>query len=265
MKKILFLMVLCLMVIPAVVAEGQFEDGVYFAQEQEFPKSGWKYNVTLVVEGGKIEEVLWNGSNINAGTDKKTRSLDGQYPMVANGGAIAEWHVQAEKVEDFLVKTQDVEKITLTDADGHTDAVSGATIKVGNFVTLVNEALAAGPVGYGPYKDGVYSAEEAGFSEYSGYKYMVEVTVTSGYIVSVAWDGVHQDGGKTKNQRSLDGEYGMVENGGAMAPWHEQATEVEAYVLAGQTVDQPDAITGASIGLDPFFTLLNEALSGADR
>lgn len=265
MKKLLILMALVLMVVPFITAQGNLTDGVYFAQEEEFPGSGWKYNVTLVVNKGKIKEVDWNGSNINAGTDKKTRSMNGKYPMVENGGAIADWHVQAEKVEKFLLKKQDPNEITLIDEDGHTDAVSGATIKVGNFVDLVKKALAAGPVGYGPYKDGVYRAEEAAFSEKSGYKYFVEVTVTSGYIVSVYWDGVHKDGGKTKDQRSVDGEYGMVENGGAMAPWFEQAAAVESYLLETQDTDMPDAISGATIGLDPFYTLVNAALSGASR
>ena len=37
-----------------------YEDGIYFAQQTEFPKSGWKYNVTLKVEDGEFTEVVWN-------------------------------------------------------------------------------------------------------------------------------------------------------------------------------------------------------------
>ena len=163
----------------------------------------------------------WNGSNINAGPTKETLSRNGQYGMEARGGAMAPWWKQAQAVEKELIRKQDISAITISDSDGHTDAVSGATIKVLPFVDLVKEALAAGPVGYGPYKDGTYHAEQAAFDH--GYKYAVDVTVTSGYIVAVNWDGLAEDGGKSKAQRSMDGEYGMVANGGAMAPWWEQA------------------------------------------
>lgn len=238
-------------------------DGVYFAQEKEFPKSGWKYNVTLVVKRGKIKEVTWNGSNISGGVTKVELSKSGGYGMEAKGGAIAPWWKQAQAVEKMLVKKQDINAITLSDADGHTDAVSGATIKVAPFVSLVKEALANGPVGYGPYKDGTYHAEQNAFDH--GYKYFVDVTVTSGYIVSVSWDALSESGGKNKAQASMDGEYGMVAKGGAMAPWFEQEDAVAAEVIMSQDVNQPDAISGATIGLDPFYALLKEALAGAKR
>ena len=240
-----------------------YRDGVYFAQEDSFSDSGWKYNVTLVVKNGKITDVAWNGSNIDAGTSKDVRSRDGQYHMVEYGNAIAPWWKQAEAVEKKLLSTQNIDSIRISDAEGHTDAVSGATIHVAPFVNLVKEALAAGPVGYGPYKDGVYMAEEAAFDH--GYKYKVVVTVTSGYIVAVDWDGIAEDGTDSKAKKSMDGTYGMVAHGGAMAPWFEQARAVEGSVLSSQSVRQPDAISGASIGLEPFYVLLNKALRGARR
>jgi major membrane immunogen (membrane-anchored lipoprotein) len=261
MKRIVLLFAMMIMAFSVFAAS--YRDGVYFAQEDQFPKSGWKYNVTIVVKNGKIKDVSWNGSNINAGPTKETLSRNGQYGMEARGGAMAPWWKQAQAVEKELIKKQDISAITISDSDGHTDAVSGATIKVLPFVDLVKEALAAGPVGYGPYKDGTYHAEQAAFDH--GYKYAVDVTVTSGYIVAVNWDGLAEDGGKSKAQRSMDGEYGMVANGGAMAPWWEQARAVEDRVLNSQSAVQPDAISGASIGLDPFYTLLNKALAGAKR
>ena len=63
----------------------------------------------------------------------------------------------------------------------------------------------------------------------------------------------------------MDGNYGMVEKGGAMAPWYEQAMKVEANLLKTQDTEMPDAVSGASIGLDPFYSLVNEALKGAMR
>ncbi|MDC7239649.1 MAG: FMN-binding protein [Spirochaetales bacterium] len=262
MKKTILLFSILLIAAGSIFAD-DYRDGVYFAQEKEFPGSGWKYNVTLVVNRGQIKEVSWNGSNINGGDDKVTMSRTGRYGMEEKGGAMAPWWKQAQAVEKALIRFQDVDRITLSDSAGHTDAVSGASIKVGPFVALVKEALAAGPVGYGPYKDGSYSAQQLGF--HNGYKYAVAVTVTSGYIVSVKWDGIAQDGGKSKAQRSVDGEYGMVANGGAMAPWFEQAKAVEAEVISTQSIDQPDAVSGATIGIEPFYELLNSALRGKRR
>ncbi|QEN09537.1 FMN-binding protein [Oceanispirochaeta crateris] len=262
MKKTIFLMTVLIMVSTGLFALNQ-KDGVYFAQEKSFPDSGWKYNVTVVVKNGKITSAIWNGSNVNAGDPKVVVSKDGRYGMEAKGGAMAPWWKQAQAVEQQLIKSQDINSIILSDKEGHTDTVSGASIHVAPFVNLVKEAFAAGPVGYGPYKDGTYKAEEAAFDH--GYKYFVEVTVTSGYIVAVNWDAYAEKGGKNKAQSSIDGEYGMQKNGGAMAPWWQQARAIEDSVINSQTVNQPDAISGASIGLDPFYTLLNKALSKAKR
>lgn len=264
MKTLFFIILVASTSFFNIEAEGQLEDGVYFAQELDFVKSGWKDNVTLVVGGGKITEAHWNGSSIHGGTDKITRSINGRYPIVEKGGAKAPWHEQARIVENYLLKTQSMTKINLLDERGHTDTISGASITIGPFMTLVNQAIEQGPVGYGPYKDGVYHAEEMDNIQ-NEYKHFLDITVTSGYIVSVAWDASHINGGKNKEQKSQDGQYPLVESGGGMAPWHKQAYEIEAYVIKNQDITQPDVISGATISIDPFFTLLNTALSGATR
>ncbi|NLN42421.1 MAG: FMN-binding protein [Clostridiales bacterium] len=115
------------------------KDGTYTAEADEF-HNGWKDNVTIEVKDGKIASVNWNSEAENGGKDKKTASKDGDYGMVENGGASAEWHEQAEKVEAFLVEKQDVDAIQVKD-DGTTDAVAGVTIKVNGFVDLVKKAL----------------------------------------------------------------------------------------------------------------------------
>ena len=123
-------------------ADGTLADGIYFASDDAFDaESGWKSVVTIEVAGGKITTVDWNGANIAAGKDKKTTSADGEYKMVEFGKAIAEWHEQAALVEGFLVESQDFDAITLTDADGHTDALAGVTMKVNSFIELAKQAL----------------------------------------------------------------------------------------------------------------------------
>lgn len=253
--------------------EGMYEDGYYFAKEDEFSeKSGWKYTVMLEVKDGKIVTVDWNGVSKEAGVSKEEASKSGAYGMVENGGAQAPWFEQAEKAEAYLLETQDPTDIQYADDNYHTDAITGVSIGVSPMFTLAQKALEEGPKEMGPYKDGAYHAEEADFSEKSGWKSTVDITVLFGNIESVNWNAVHKDGGEGKKTVSMNGEYGMVENGGAQAPWHEQAAKAEAHLLATQDPTDiqyaddnyhTDAISGVSIGVSPLFTLAEEALSTA--
>jgi len=257
----------------AVAEEAAYEDGLYFAKSDAYSeKSGWKETVTLEVKDGKISIADWNAVSIKAGLNKEEASKAGFYPMVEAGGAQAAWHEQAEIAEAHLIATQDPTDINYSDDEGHTDALTGVSIHVSEFFQLAEKALAAGPVEQGPYKDGAYHAEEAAFSENSGWKYTVDLTVMFGNIESVYWSGAHKDGGDDKKTLSINGEYQMVEKAGAQAPWFEQAAKVEAILLESQDPTaieyaedgvHTDAITGVSISVSPFFTLAQEALAEA--
>jgi len=246
-------------------ATGTYEDGIYFAQEENFAENGWKYMVTIEVEDGKIVSAKWNGANKEAGKDKVTRSIDGEYVMTEDG---TPWHEQAAAVEEYLLETQDPTKIEYVDDKGHVDVISGVSIHVVEFFDLAEKALANGPVEKGPYKDGYYHAEEKEFAE-NGWKYMVDVTVVNGNIVAASWNGVHKDGGDDKVTRSINGEYVMTEDG---TPWHEQAAVAEAHLLETQDptdieyIDDKghvDVLSGVSIHVVEFFELAEEALSQA--
>lgn len=279
MKKLLILVVLLTAFAGFAFANGQgesarpeggFEDGIYFAQEDSFSeRTGWKYMVTLWVEDGQITDVEWNGANSKAGTDKITRSKSGEYGMVENGGAIAPWWEQAEAAEEYLMEVQDPRQMDLDD-DGYTDAVSGVTIHINELQELAIKALDQGKVdGLGPYEDGAYSAT-ADEPASSGWQDKVDLTVVSGYIVAAYWNPFDEDG-RDKYEVSKEGEYGMVENGGAQAPWWEQADAVEAKLLETQdptavswdSDGNTDAISGVSIHVDGFFELAAEALEDA--
>lgn len=122
--------------------EVRYKDGIYFAQEDKFnEKNGWKNVVSLEIKDGKIVSVDWNGIHKNGGTDKKTLSKNGQYPMVEKGGAKAPWHEQAARVEAYLLETQDPTAIQYIDDEGHTDAISGVSIHVNEFFELAKQAL----------------------------------------------------------------------------------------------------------------------------
>lgn len=74
------------------------------------------------------------------GKMKSDLSKSGEYEMA---NATAKWHEQVETLEKFIVENDfDLSKITLSNDEGNTDAVSGVTIKVGSYLTGVEEALA---------------------------------------------------------------------------------------------------------------------------
>jgi major membrane immunogen (membrane-anchored lipoprotein) len=242
----------------AGLAFGQVKakDGVYFAQESEFAKeSGWKDQVVLTVKGGKIASVIWNGVSNTGVADKLTVIPLGGYPMVQFGKAKAEWNVQAKAVQDYLLKTQNV-GFSKYDAEGRTDAISGASIHVKGFFGLVNAALASAAVPKGIYKkDGWYFKEQADFDKTTTWKDSVLITVVNGSVVDVIWNGVSSDKAKkSKLVEDLAGKYGM-EKQAKLGAWHLQAKAVQDAIVKVQDPAKialkpdttTDAISGASI------------------
>ncbi|PKL12107.1 MAG: hypothetical protein CVV48_05840 [Spirochaetae bacterium HGW-Spirochaetae-4] len=255
---------------PSAPAEpaGKYEDGIYYAMDEAFGSSGWKYAVTITVEGGNIVDVDWNGMNVNAGIDKKTYDQAGRYNMVKFGGAQAEWYQQAEKAEAYLIKTQDPTAITYTDESGHTDDIAGVSIHVVEMFELAEKALAAGPVGVGMYEDGAYFAIADEYPS-SGWKEYVSLTVINGRIAAVNWSAVNKNG-DDKKQYDKAGKYNMVKFGGAQAEWYQQAEKAEAHLIEIQNptlvnyIDDDghtDDFAGASIHVDALFELALEALA----
>lgn len=251
---------------PTAPESGKYADGVYFAQGEMNEKSGWQYNVTLKVEGGKITEANWNGSNIKAGPDKKSLDKAGKYGMKEKGGAQAEWYEQAEKAEKFLIEKQDPAAITY-DEQGNTDVIAGVSIHVNDFVELSQKALQAGPTEPGPYKDGGYHAEGEKDPK-SGWASTVDLTVANGKVIAAYFSGVN-DKGEDKQTVSKEGKYGM-KAGGAQSEWHEQIQKVEQHYLENQgagslsfTEGKTDAISGVSVHVQEFFQLADKALEGA--
>lgn len=251
-------------------SEAKWADGKYFAMGDSYDaESGWKSTVALEVKDGKIVSVDWNGISNKMGIDKKTAAKTGKYPMVAVGGAKAEWDVQAAAMEAFLIEKQDPKAITVN-AEGKTDAVASVTIAVGDMATLADKALAAGPAQAGPYKDGTYHAEGKDFDAQTGWKGTVDLTVMNGNIVSANWSGINA-AGEDKKAASAEGKYPMVAQGGAKAEWHVQAASAEAFLLEKQSVEaitlkdggKTDAIASVTIAVGEFTELATQALSTA--
>jgi len=241
-------------------------DGFYFAEQTEFSKSGWRYQAALEVKGGKIVAANWNGVNNLGLADKKTVAKAGQYGMakVAKQG---EWDVQAARVEAELVKVGDAAKIAVK-ADGKTDAVSGVSITVKEFLDLVPKALAAGPVAKGSYKkDGWFYAKAAEFDK-SGYAATALITIVNGRIVGAVSNAINKAGGDSKYVRAIKGSYKMNAKEGE---WNVQADRMAAALVKSQEVSKitvkadgkTDAITGVSVTVAEFFKIAAEALKAA--
>lgn len=255
MKKISIFCALILLVGTTLFAQVKAKDGVYFAQATSFDDHSWREQVILEVKGGKITKVNWNGvSNLPGQADKKTYAKAGKYGMskIAKQG---EWDKQAEAVEAWLLKTQDV-GFSKFNEKGATDAISGATMGVSNFFTLVNKALASTPIAKGIYKkDGWFYKESANFDASSGWKDSVLITIVNGTIVDVLWNATSSKPElKSKLVESEQGRYGM-EKVSKIGPWHQQAKAVELAIVKAQDPDKialkqdltTDAISGASI------------------
>jgi major membrane immunogen (membrane-anchored lipoprotein) len=251
-------------------AGATYEDGVYFAQGEFSESSGWKDVVVLEVSDGEITRVRWDGAHRQNGTPKYQRSERGNYGMVERGDAMAPWFEQVDEVTSWLLENQDIGELELND-EGRPDAISGASINVAGFKSLVQEALDEGPAGYGMYEDGDWHATQSEFGD-NGWKDVVNITVIGGRIVAVEWDSVNEEG-LLKADLSKEGEYGMVEQGDAMAPWHEQAQAAAQWLIENQDPSElelndegrADAISGATIRVGDFKALAMQALEGHSR
>ncbi len=269
MKRIIALAVLLAAVFS--VSAQSFKDGVYFAQEDAFQRDGWKYQVVLEVKGGKIVDAAWNAVNKLGQPDKVALSTGGKYGMIKVSKIKKEWHEQAAAVEDYLVKTQDVNFGKYKNAAGNTDAISGASVMVKEFFHLAKKAVESAPVAKGPYsKDGWYFASAPDFDK-SGWKANVLITVANGSIVDAIWNGLPNDRKKkSKIVESEKGAYGM-EKAAKQGAWHEQAARATAALVKAQDPaaivlkkdGKTDAVSGVSMAVSEFYALAAEALKAA--
>ncbi len=263
-----FSLVVLFIALTVILFAQTYKDGLYFAQDTQFGNSGWKEQVVVEVKGGKIVSVNWNAVSNLGVQDKKTYAAQGGYGMAAVAKQ-GEWHIQAKRVEDYLIKVQDPSKITYDAATGKTDVITGATIHVNSFVELVKKALASQPVKKGTYKkDGWFYAAAQEFDK-SGWKETVLITVVNGTIVDVVWNALPQDPkGKSKLVSSMTGTYAM---NGAQGPWHVQAERMQKALLEKQNPTliavkadgKTDAVSGVSITVSSFLQLASRALEQA--
>lgn len=252
-------------------ATGQYEDGIYFAKDDENIDGDWRYWVAIKVENGNITDVEWNATSRAGFTDKLAHAASGEYGMVKASEIGKEWHEQAEAAAEYLIEVQDPALIEV-DEEGKSDAIAGATVSVDSFVNLAEKALAAGPVEAGSYEDGFYYAEVEPKDD-SEWQYFASVIVRNGNIVDAVFNAHNTEGGDHKIAYAASGEYGMVKASEIGKEWHEQAAATVDYLIeiqdpaAAELDDEgkSDAISGATISVGVFFELVEEALAAGPQ
>ncbi|MBU0928649.1 MAG: FMN-binding protein [Spirochaetes bacterium] len=131
--------------VKAAIAAGPLSKGSYkksgwfYAKAPAFDKSGYAATALITVVNGRIVSANWNAVHKDGGDSKYVRAVKGTYKMNAKQG---EWNVQSPRVEAALVKAQDPAKIAVK-SDGKTDAVSGVSVTVNDFIAVAVEALKA--------------------------------------------------------------------------------------------------------------------------
>ena len=260
------------------VPEGALKTGLAIVANTTGSVNGEKadYDVTLVAvlvdDDGIIRDCIIDSigttvkfdatgtitSDVTAAIQSKNE-LGDAYNMVAYGGAIAEWYVQADALAQFAIgKTVAQLRSGAVDANGYapagSDLASSATIKLGGYVSAIEVAVSnaqhLGAQGGDELRLAAIpslsssvsaTAEKAGTAQLDCNVTALTVNggkITSCYIdslqakVTFGADGVITGGiseaVETKNQ--LGERYGMVSWGGAIAEWNQQAASFAAYV-----------------------------------
>ncbi len=221
------------------------KDGVYKAQTEADDKGNYSF-ITVTIAGGKITEVTWD--DMYNGELKSELSLTGKYDMKPV------WATQAASLGKYVVDNQGT--AGLVNEQGKTDAVSGVSIYIGGFASLVDQAIAQANGA-----DGVYEAKTEP-DEKGDYSF-VTVTIEGGKITNVVWDEMYS--GELKSVLSTTGRY-------AMKPvFATQAESMCKYVVENQGTaglnlnaqGKTDAVSGVSISVNGFTGLVEEVLMQA--
>lgn len=110
----------------------------------------------------------------------------------------------------------------------------------------------------GALKDGIYNAVEDKFDDH-GWKGMATVVVKGGKVTAAFFDEINQDG----MLKSFDTEYNPKMKGVSGAYPMEAYQALQKDLVAKQSADKVDAVTGATSSSEGFKELMGKALSGS--
>ncbi|MBQ8992633.1 MAG: hypothetical protein IJ085_00610 [Turicibacter sp.] len=217
-------------------------------------------SITMNFESGKPTSVAIDV--LMDGQSKKALAASGEYVMSQAEGAL-QWDAQIEAVETFLTENNfDTTKINITDEDGHTDTLTGVSMKVGTYVQLVQDLM--DKVAAGETEFGFSGSKKVEFEGEKGTD-VVEIVYNNGTPVNLNIDNIQADG-SSKRAASEEGTYDM----GGELKWHEQMDLLEDFIVANNfdttkvnLTDEDghtDAVTGVSIKVGSYLDLVTQAL-----
>ncbi len=126
----------CLKEAAGIVKNVELKDGNYEAKSESADNSGFISQVTMTVKDGKITQINWDAVKED-GSKKSVLSENGEYVMTENGPT---WKEQAEAIAKAVIENQSLDFLNL-DEQGKTDAVSGVSISIGDFMSLAEQCI----------------------------------------------------------------------------------------------------------------------------
>lgn len=217
-------------------------------------------SVSVTIEKGKIVgyyidalQSTKSEEGVFTWNAKTKKELGDDYGMVEKGGAVAEWFVQAELIEDYMLENG-VDSVQ-SDNDKYITNITGVTMKDGDYTKLAADALELA-------KKGEFQAYLP-IHHSNGTPNVVYATLTvdaKGNMTDLVLDtlqakveeGVFTWNAKSKQELGFD--YGMVERGGATLEWFEQAELITDHILEnGWTMNGEPSVTGVTITTDSYF------------
>lgn len=109
-------------------ASGAFKDGTYKAEQPSFDSYGWKGQIEITINDGKISNVVYNEVDKNG----KFKRDDKQYADKMKAEKNVTPKEADEKLQQSLIDKQDTSKV---------DTVAGATETSKTFKELADQAL----------------------------------------------------------------------------------------------------------------------------
>lgn len=223
-----------------------YKDGTYFATYSHIDSHGWRPQVEITIEGGKITKAMMDYVK----PDGSLKSKDEKYAKAMknkSGTAPAEAYA---KLNEDLVAKQDITKV---------DSVSGATHSAEWFVEMATAALEKAKTGDTsetvlPMND-TYTASEAEFDDH-GWKSEIAITFKDDKIVEVVYNEVNDKGEKKRENEEYNTK--MKDKSGISAVDAQAA--LEKALVDSQDADAVDVVSGATSTSEKFKALAKEAM-----
>ena len=119
----------------AAASVNAVKDGSYSYESPEFDGNGYKDQVAMTIQNGKITALTWDCVDKD-GKKKSNLSMNGEYVMTEDG---PKWHEQAEAVVAYVLENQSLDG--LINEDGYTDTIASVSINLYGFTGGVEDCL----------------------------------------------------------------------------------------------------------------------------